>query len=94
VLDSSRLNRYRAKESIFDNSWDLYKQDIPTAQYFKENGISKIIVVGDNINRDLRKIFFGFQDEGIEIYLTDAYHTAKKVILKKTLKERFEKEEL
>ena len=29
LLDSSRTNRYRAKESIFDNSWDLYKQDIP-----------------------------------------------------------------
>jgi len=94
LLDSSRTNRYRAKESIFDNSWDLYKQDIPTAEYFKENGISKIIVVGNEIQIDLRKIFFEFQDAGIVFYLTDSYLPAKKVILKKTLKERFKKEEL
>lgn len=94
LLDSSRTNRYRSKESIFDNSWDLYKQDVPTFKYFKQNGIYKIIVVGNTIQRDLRKIFFEFQDAGIEIYLTDGYKTAEKVILKKTLKERFEKEEL
>ena len=94
LLDSSRTNRYRFKESIFDNSWDLYKQDIPTSQYFKESGICKIIVVGNIIQRDLRKIFFEFQDAGIDFYLTDGYSSAKRVILKKTLKERFEKEEL
>lgn len=94
LLDSSRTNRYRSKESIFDNSWDLYKQDIPTPEYFKENGINKIIVVGKEIQRDLRKIFFKFQDAGIEFFLTDGYSPLKKVALSKTLKERFEKEEL
>ena len=94
LLDSLRTNRYRSKVSIFDNSWDLYKQDIPTVKYFKENGICKIIVVTNTIQRDLRKIFFEFQDEGIDFYLTDGYTSAKKVILKKTLKEKFEKEEL
>ena len=94
LLDSSRTNRYRAKESIFDNSWDLYKQDIPTAEYFKINGIYKIIVVCNTIQRDLRKIFFEFQDKEIEFYLTDGYKSAEKIILKKTLKERLEKEEI
>lgn len=55
LLDSYRTNRYRAKESIFDNSWDLYKQDIPSAEYFKQNGITKIIIVGDAIQRDLKR---------------------------------------
>ena len=94
LLDSSRTNRYRSKESIFDNSWDLYKQDIPTSKYFKDNNIYKIIVVGNTIQRDLRKIFFEFREAGLEIYLTNGYITAKKVILKKTLKERLKKEEL
>lgn len=94
LLDSSRTNRYRAKESIFDNSWDLYGQDIPSLEYFKKSGINKIIVVGSQIQRDLRKIFFKFQDAGIEFYLTDGYSLAKKVVLKKTLKEQLEKEEL
>ena len=94
LLDSYRINRYRAKESIFDNSWDLYKQDIPSAEYFKQNGITKIIVVGDTIQRDLKKIFLKFQEKGIEFYITDGYLPPKKVILTKTIKERLEKEEL
>ena len=94
LLDNSRLNRYRAKESMFDNSWDLYGQDIPSFDYFKKNGINKIIVVSSKIERDLRKIFFKFQDVGIEFYLTDGYNELQKVVLKKTLKEKLEKEEL
>ena len=94
LLDSSRVNRYREKESIFDNSWDLYKQDIPSSEYFKQNGITKIIVIGEEINSDLKKIFLEFQKDGIEFFLTDGYSSIKKVILKKTLKEQFMKEEL
>jgi len=94
LLDSYRTNRYRAKESIFDNSWDLYKHDIPSSEYFKQNNISKIIVVGNTIQRDLKKIFLKFQDTGMEFYLTDGYMPMKKVILKRTIKEIFEKEEL
>ena len=94
LLDSYRTNRYRAKESIFDNSWDLYKQDIPSAEYFKQNGITKIIIVGDVIQRDLKKIFLKFQEKGIDIYLTDGYTFPQKVKLTKTIKERLEKEEI
>ena len=94
LLDSYRTNRYRAKESIFDNSWDLYKQDIPSAEYFKQNGITKIIIVGDDIQRDLKKIFLKFQEKGIDIYITDGYTFPQKVKLTKTIKERFEKEEI
>ena len=94
LLDSSRINRYREKESVFDNSWDLYKQDIPSAQYFKNNKIEKIIVIGNEVQRDLRKIFFEFQDAGIEFYLTNGYSSTQKIKLKKTLREKFEKEEL
>ena len=94
LLDSYRTNRYRAKESVFDNSWDLYKQDIPSAEYFKQNGITKIIIVGDAIQRDLKKIFLKFQEKGIDIYLTDGYTFPQKVKLTKTIKERFEKEEI
>ena len=94
LLDSYRTNRYRAEESIFDNSWDLYKQDIPTSEYFKNNGITKIIVVSEVIQRDLRKIFFEFQNDGIKFYITDGYSNPKEIKLVKNLKERFEKEEL
>lgn len=94
LLDSLRTNAFRSKESIFDNSWDIYGQDIPSAKYFKENGITKIIVVGSKIQRDLRKIFFKFQEIGIDLYLTNGYLPIEKYKLTKTLKERIEKEEL
>ena len=94
LLDSYRTNRYRAKESIFDNSWDLYKQDIPSAEYFKQNGITRIIVVGSALQPDLKKIFLKFQEKGMEIYITDGYLSPKKIILAKTIKERLEKEEI
>lgn len=93
VLDSLRTNRYRAKDSIYDNSWDLYKQDIPTAEYFINSGIKKIIIVGNTIQRDLKKIFYDFQLKKIEIYLTDGYALPKRIMLKKTIKEKLEKEE-
>lgn len=94
LLDKNRLIRYRKNSSMYDNSWDLYGQDIPSFDYFKQNGINKIIVVGNKIERDLRKIFFKFQDAGIEFYLTDGYKKIEKYILRKTLKERLQKEEL
>lgn len=94
LLDYFRTNRYRAKESIFDNSWDLYKQDIPSAQYFKRNGINKIIIVSKEIQKDLKKIFLNFQDNDIKLYFTEGYLPAKNIVLHKTVKERFEKEEL
>ena len=94
LLDSARTDRYRANESIFDNTWDLYGQDIPSVEFFKSNGITKIIIVSRNIQIDLRKIFFKFQFAGIEIYHTDGYLPIKKVKLVKTIRERFEKEEL
>src|SRR5699024_11100544 len=90
LLDSYRTNRYRAKESVFDNTWDLYKQDIPSPEYFKQNGITKIIVVGDTIQKDLKKIFLTFQEKGIDIYITDGYTFPKKIKLTKTIKERLE----
>ena len=94
LLDSYRTNRYRAKESVFDNSWDLYKQDIPSPEYFKQNGITKIIVVGGTIQKDLKKILLKFQEKGIDIYITDGYTFPKKIKLTKTMKERLEKEEI
>lgn len=94
LLDCHRTDRYRISESIFDNTWDLYGQDIPSLEFFKENNIRKIIIVGNEIQKDLKRIFLKFQSAGIEIYLTDGYLQPQKVKLAKTIKELFEKEEL
>lgn len=94
LLDVRRLRRFRDSLSTFDNSWDLYNQDIPSIEYLKNNGIEKIIVVSEKVQRDLRKIFFKYQDAGIKICLTNGFDEINEVKLKKTIKERFEKEEL
>ena len=63
--------RYKMDESIFDNSWDLYYQDIPSAEYFLENEIDKIVVRSNRLEYDLRLILYKFQTKGIKIYLCD-----------------------
>ena len=83
LLDSNRMNRYKMNQSVFDNSWDIYAQDLPSAEYFLKNGINKIIVRGESIQTDLQKILYSFQQKGIRIYLTNGYENTQKVILKK-----------
>lgn len=89
LLDSNRMNRLKMDESVFDNSWDIYPQDIPTAKYFLANNIDKIIIVGNKIQKDLKKIMYQFQKEGIEIYYTDGFEEPQLInVPKKALKYR------
>jgi len=85
LLDSNRLHRYKMSTSVFDNSWDLYNQDIPSPEYFLDNGIDKIIIVGEKIQKDLRIIFHSFQKKGIKFYFTDGYNEPEEVRIKKVL---------
>ena len=76
------MHRFKMNDSIFDNSWDIYPQDIPSAKYFLENGINKIIIVGKKVENDLAKILYKFQQEGIEIYFTKGFEEPEKVVVK------------
>ena len=87
LTDSNRLNRYKYDVSIFDNSWDLYNQDLPSAEYFLKNGITKIIVRGTKFSLDLKKLLYKHQEKGMEIYFTEGYDEPNKIKLKK-IKER------
>ena len=73
-------------ESVFDNSWDIYAQDIPSAEYFLKNDIHKIIVRSDSIQEDLKKILYKIQSKGLEIFFTDGYEPPKKVKINKPYK--------
>ena len=84
LLDSNRTNRYKMDISIFDNSWDIYAQDMPSAEYFKSNNIYKIIIVADFIQNDLKKILYTYQTKGIQILFTQGYEEPKNVVIKKT----------
>ena len=84
LLDSNRMHRFKMDHSIFDNSWDIYAQDIPSATYFKKNGINKIIVRSEKFHKDLKKILYKFQKEKIKILFTNGYEEPREVTIKKT----------
>ncbi|MCL2057499.1 MAG: hypothetical protein FWH01_00365 [Oscillospiraceae bacterium] len=83
LLDSNRMSRFKMDVSVFDNSWDVYHQDMPSAGYFLDNGIEQIIVKGEKIQKDLLKVLYKHQNKGITIAFTDGYQEPKKVTIKK-----------
>lgn len=90
MLDSNRLHRHRIDVTVFDNSWDIYAHDMPSADYFIKNNIYKIVVVGDFIGRDLRKILYGFQKKKLEIWFAKDDNEPKKIKVRKPLWEEVE----
>lgn len=85
LLDSNRLHRFRIGVSVFDNSWDIYPQDMPSADYLVNNGIHKVVVIGDRLSRDLKKILYEYQKKKIDIYLKKGFNEPKKVRVRKQL---------
>lgn len=85
LVDSNRMNRFKMDPSLFDNSWDVYHQDLPSAEYFLESGIHKIIVIGDTFSKDLKKILYGFQKKKIDILWTKRYGIPTKVTIHRPL---------
>ncbi len=78
LLDRNRLNRYKLEDSVYDNSWDVYPQDLPSPDYFLENGIESILVIGgEKISRDVKKILATHQKKGLKIFHTDGYEKPK-----------------
>lgn len=80
LTDSNRMHRFKMEDSIFDNSWDVYPQDLPSAEYLLNSGIHKIIIVGETLSKDLKKILYKFQKK-IEIFWTKGYEMPKKVTI-------------
>ncbi len=83
LTDTERLNRYKITESVFDNSWDVYSQDLPSGKYLLENGIQKVVILGNAVSRDLRKIVYEYQKKGIVIHWSNGYERPKKIVVKK-----------
>ena len=77
LTDTNRLQRHRIDASIFDNSWDVYHQDLPTEEYFLKNNITKILVISDKLSKDLKKIFSEYSQKKISIFLSDGYEDPK-----------------
>ncbi len=85
LLDSNRLHRYKMEISLYDNSWDVYPQDMPSAEYLWENGVRRLLVIGDALSKDLKKLLYLFQKKGIEIWWTKGYEEPRKQRIHKPL---------
>jgi len=83
LTDRNRLQQFQLMESAYDNSWDVFPQDLPSPQYFKDKGIRKIIILGKTVAPDLKKVLYAHQKKGLEIYRTNGYEAPKRVRLHK-----------
>lgn len=83
MLDSNRILRHKPSINTYDNSWDLYDQDIPSIATFQKYGIDKILIRSLSLNRDLKRIFYKFQKKGIKIFYTNGYDGIQEIKLKK-----------
>lgn len=79
LTDTNRLQRYKMNEGIFDNSWDVYPQDLPSGKYLVSQDIRHVLVIGRKIAGDLRKILRTYRKAGIDIYISDGYTKEKRV---------------
>ena len=77
LTDTNRLQRHKIDCSVFDNSWDVYHQDLPTEEYLLNHNITKIIVISNKLSKDLRKIFNGYPHKKLSIWWTDGYDKMK-----------------
>ena len=88
LLDSNRLLQYKSKISVYDNSWDVYRQDMPSAEYLKNNYVKRILLISERISGDLRKILLNYRKAGIDIYLKNIYEEPKKIKVRKKIRRR------
>lgn len=84
LMDSNRMNRYKMEEGMFDNSWDIYPQDLPSAEYFMNNNINKIILITYKLSKDINKILYAYQRKGMEILITQGYDEPQKIKIRRT----------
>ena len=85
LIDLNRQNRYKMDVSVFDNSYDMYGQDFPSAGALLENGIDKVIIRTTRLQKDMRLILFEYQKKGIKIFHADGFDEPKEIKVRKPL---------
>ena len=89
LFDSTRMNLIRKDRTVYDNSWYVYEQDMPSGKYLLDNGINRVILVSDNekIRKDTNKLLYEYKKKGLEILHTDGFKEPVKAKIKKANKE-------
>jgi len=83
LLDSNRRNRCKMNVSVFDNSWDIYAQDMPSSDFLKAQKIKQVLVISDFIHKDLSKILYDYQKAGLKVLHSDGFCEPKRVRIRK-----------
>lgn len=83
LLDKNRMNRYKSDVSVFDNSWDIYPQDMPSADYLIKCKIKRVVIQTDSLRNDICQILYNYQKKGLEIYSTNGYEIPQKITIHK-----------
>ena len=92
LTDANRLQTFRIDGSIFDNSWDVYPQDIPSENYLLDHGIERIIILsGHKAAHDLQAIFYEFPKKRVKIYWTNGYDKVKRIKIGRTKESKISK---
>ena len=66
----------------------VYRQDMPSAEYLKNNSVKRILLISERISGDLRKILLNYRKAGIDIYLKNIYEEPKKIKVRKKIRRR------
>jgi len=71
LLDSDRMKARGKQRGKYDNRWCVFPQDMPSASFLLDKGIKKVAVCseGGKIQNDLSHILYGYQGQGVKIYL-------------------------
>jgi len=71
LLDSNRMHAFHGRPGDYDNRWNVFPQDMPSASYMKGKGISSVVVRTQTIQDDLAHILYRYQSQGISIAISD-----------------------
>jgi hypothetical protein len=74
MLDSNRMGVYPpglSKAGMYDNRWNIFPQDMPSAEFLLEQGIKSIILRTRDANfpvaNDLHHVICRYQEKGITV---------------------------
>ena len=84
MIDKNRMNRKKIDRGEFDNSWDIYVQDMPSAEFLLKNKIKRIVLRSDLLRNDICQILYKYQQKNIKIYFTNGLKEPKLINIKKS----------
>ena len=70
LLDSKRFPVFLTQPSrYFDNRWLIFPEDFPSAEFLKERGLSRVIIIQPHKSPrlDLRQVVLTWQEQGLAL---------------------------